>query len=157
MLGSAQVDSRFRSARLGWLGTALFGARLSCSSWARLGTLFWARFCCFWYVNKGRQWAQIVQHQISSEPLKPLLPALGLGLGSLAWPEAISTVLPEARLASAPDRCSAWLRARFSAQDTRTRLDFARGSSRFAQGPAQLESLLITGRGSGSVRLGSIR
>ena len=38
-----------------------------------------------------------------------------------------------------------------------SRLDFARGSSRFAQGPAQLESLLIIGRGSGSVRLGSIR
>ena len=82
-------------------------------------------------------------------PFKPLLPALGSGLGSLAWPEA--------RLASAPDRCSAWLRARFSAQDTRTRLDFARGSSRFAPGPVQLESLLIIGRGSGSVRLCSIR
>ena len=39
----------------------------------------------------------------------------------------------------------------------RTRLDFARCSSRFAQGPAQLESLFITGRGSGSVWLGSIR
>ena len=60
---------------------------------------------------------------------------------------------PEARLASTPDRCSAC----FSAQYTRTRLDFARGSSRFAQGPAQLESLLITGLGSGSVGLGSIR
>ena len=43
---------------------------------------------------------------------------------------------PEARLASTPDRCSAC----FSAQYTRTRLDFARGSSRFAQGPAQLVS-----------------
>ena len=40
------------------------------------------------WEDMGRQWDQIVHHHISSEPLKPLLLALGLGLGSLVWPEA---------------------------------------------------------------------
>ena len=57
----------------------------------------------------GSQRNTIFLHQSWSEPLKLLFPVMGSRPGS-AWPGA--------RLGSAPNRWSAWLRARFSARDT---------------------------------------
>ena len=76
MLGSAQVGSRFRSARLGWLGkeTTYPLVQSFGSQRAAFDMLTW----------EDRD--QIVHYQISSELLKPFLPALGSGLGSWLGP-----------------------------------------------------------------------
>ena len=86
----------------------------------------------------------IFLQQIWLEPLEPLLPALGWGLGS-AW------------LASAPDRCSAWL-GLVSRLETRGlgSLDFG---SRLVSGCSRSRSVrgsAYHSSGTDSVRLSSI-
>ena len=63
---------------------------------------------CVRSYKPGSKGDPIFSTTFFSEPLKLLLLALGSGLGS-AWVGA--------RLGSAPDRCLAWLVARFSARD----------------------------------------
>ena len=140
MLGSAQVGSRFRSARLGWLGkestyplVQSFG-----SQHAAFDTLTWedseskSSTTRFHQNRLNRFYRPWVRDSVR-----------GLARGSARFDSGSLFGLTQGSF--------------LGSIHERTRLDFARCSSRFAQGPAQLESLLITGRGSGSVRLGLIR
>ena len=124
-LGSGCLKVRFSSARLGsvllysgstqliWFDSGFYSelglVRLSCGLELGSGGAVevWStdESCVvFDMFSTESQWDPIFLHQIWSEPFKSLLPVLGSGFGS-AWLGA--------RLDWAPDRCSAWIRARF--------------------------------------------
>ena len=140
MLGSAQVGLRFRSARLGWLGK---------ESTYPLVQSFGSQHTAFdtltWEDSETKSSTTRFHQNRLNRFYQPWArdSVRGLARGSARFDSGSLFGLTQGSF--------------LGSIHERTRLDFAQCSSQFAQGPAQLESLLITGRGSGSVRLGSIR
>ena len=139
MLGSAQVGSRFRSARLGWLGK---------ESTYPLVQSFGSQHAAFdtltWEASETKSSTTRFHQNRLNRFYQPRArdSVRGLVRGSARFDSGSLFGLTQGSFLGSIHKDSARLCSMLVSVCSR---------------PVQLESLLITGRGSGSVRLGSIR